>query len=122
METIVRWTNRLTVFAGILLVYVVFALLAAGVFGLTVFQEHSMEALMAAIPGLIALMAGTVVVNVSLNLTRIANAAEARAGAGRANGGGAQTAARLAHRRRAGLRLPPDPGGPLRRGPRHQAR
>jgi hypothetical protein len=79
MEAIVRWTNRLTIFAGIVLVYLVFALLVMGVFGLTVFRENSMEAFIAAIPGLVALMAGTVVVNVSLNLTRIANAVEGRA-------------------------------------------
>ncbi len=73
METIVRWTNRIALFVGIALIYWVFIAVSIEVFGFKVFRQNMTESFFLSIFALIALMAGAVIVNVSFNLTRIAN-------------------------------------------------
>ncbi|HBH26002.1 MAG TPA: hypothetical protein DDX54_01155 [Rhodospirillaceae bacterium] len=80
METIVRWTNRVALFVGLAVVYVVFVALMIEALELRVFKEHTSDVLFAAIPGLFTVMAAALAVGVSFNLTRIADALAARPG------------------------------------------
>jgi len=71
MSTIVKWTNRLGLLSVVFLLYWVFCAIVTGVFGLTVFQENTGEALAASVAIVISLMAGCLMLNIMLNLSQI---------------------------------------------------
>ncbi|WP_342031451.1 hypothetical protein [Neisseria sp. Marseille-Q2251] len=75
-KKLVKATNIIGMVAVTLLVYWVFALILIQVFGLKVFREHITEIFLMSILGILAVMGGTLMLNIMLNLTRIA----ARAG------------------------------------------
>ncbi|KZC75723.1 hypothetical protein TV01_1256 [Neisseria flavescens] len=58
--------------AVVLLVYWVFVLIVSNVFGLKVFREYITEIFLMSILGIFAVMAGALILNIMLNLTRIA--------------------------------------------------
>ena len=66
----------------LLLVYWVFAFILAQVFGLKVFREHISEMFAMSVLGIIALMAGALMLNIMLNLTRIAERDQQTQGGG----------------------------------------
>jgi len=71
-EKLVKATNIIGMVAVTLLVYWVFALILIQVFGLKVFREHITEIFLMSILGILAVMGGTLMLNIMLNLTRIA--------------------------------------------------
>ncbi|REJ79073.1 MAG: peptidase [Acidobacteria bacterium] len=76
MRTLVKICNVVAVVAALLLVYWVFAFILIQVFGLRVFRENLTQTFGLSVFGIIALMAGSLMVNVMLNLTRIADRSE----------------------------------------------
>ena len=73
-KKLVKATNIVGMVAVTLLVYWVFALILIQVFGLKVFREHITEIFLMSILGIFAVMGGTLMLNIMLNLTRIARA------------------------------------------------
>ena len=73
---VVNWANAVGIIAAVCLVYWVFIFLVSSVFGLKVFKEHFTEAFLMSVLGLLALMAGTLMISLMLNITRIAIALE----------------------------------------------
>ncbi len=71
-KQVVKLSNIIGITAIILLVYWVFTLITIQVFGLKVFRENITESFYFSILGILALMAGSLIVNVMFNLTRIA--------------------------------------------------
>ena len=71
-KKMVKATNIIGMVAVTLLVYWVFALILIQVFGLKVFREHITEIFLMSILGILAVMGGTLMLNIMLNLTRIA--------------------------------------------------
>ena len=71
-KKLVKATNIIGMVAVTLLVYWVFALILIQVFGLKVFREHITEIFLISILGILAVMGGTLMLNIMLNLTRIA--------------------------------------------------
>ena len=71
-KKLVKATNIVGMVAVTLLVYWVFALILIQVFGLKVFREHITEIFLMSILGIFAVMGGTLMLNIMLNLTRIA--------------------------------------------------
>ena len=71
-KKLVKATNIIGMVAVTLLVYWVFALILIQVFGLKVFREHITEIFLMSILGIFAVMGGTLILNIMLNLTRIA--------------------------------------------------
>lgn len=71
-KKLVKATNIVGMVAVVLLVYWVFALILIQVFGLKVFREHITEIFLMSILGILAVMGGTLMLNIMLNLTRIA--------------------------------------------------
>ena len=71
-KKLVKATNIIGMVAVTLLVYWVFALILIQVFGLKVFREHITEIFLMSILGILAVMGGTLMLNIMLNLTRIA--------------------------------------------------
>ena len=71
-KKLVKATNIIGMVAVALLVYWVFALILIQVFGLKVFREHITEIFLMSILGILAVMGGTLMLNIMLNLTRIA--------------------------------------------------
>ena len=71
-KKLVKATNISGMVAVTLLVYWVFALILIQVFGLKVFREHITEIFLMSILGILAVMGGTLMLNIMLNLTRIA--------------------------------------------------
>ena len=71
-KKLVKATNIVGMVAVVLLVYWVFALILIQVFGLKVFREHITEIFLMSILGIFAVMGGTLMLNIMLNLTRIA--------------------------------------------------
>ena len=71
-KKLVKATNIISMVAVTLLVYWVFALILIQVFGLKVFREHITEIFLMSILGILAVMGGTLMLNIMLNLTRIA--------------------------------------------------
>ena len=72
-KKLVKATNIIGMVAVTLLVYWVFALILIQVFGLKVFREHITEIFLMSILGIFAVMGGTLMLNIMLNLTRIAD-------------------------------------------------
>ena len=71
-QKLVKATNIIGMVAVTLLVYWVFALILIQVFGLKVFREHITEIFLMSILGILAVMGGTLMLNIMLNLTRLA--------------------------------------------------
>lgn len=71
-KKLVKATNIIGMTAVVLLVYWVFVLILTSVFGLRIFREHITEIFAMSILGILAVMGGTLMLNIMLNLTRIA--------------------------------------------------
>ena len=71
-KKLVKATNIVGMVAVVLLVYWVFVLILSNVFGLKVFREYITEIFLMSIFGIFAVMAGALILNIMLNLTRIA--------------------------------------------------
>ncbi|MEN2490258.1 hypothetical protein AAYQ05_20815 [Flavobacterium sp. B11] len=71
-KQIVKLSNIIGIASILLLVYWVFTFIVIQVFGLKVFRENMTESFYLSILGILALMAGSLIVNLMFNLTRIA--------------------------------------------------
>jgi hypothetical protein len=71
-KSLVRLSNIIGIIAIIALVYWVFVFIAITVFGLKVFRENITETFYLSVVGILALMFGSLIINVMFNLTRIA--------------------------------------------------
>ncbi|MDQ8013781.1 MAG: hypothetical protein REI96_15115 [Flavobacterium nitrogenifigens] len=71
-KQIVKLSNIIGITSILLLVYWVFTFIVIEVFGLKVFRENMTESFYLSILGILALMAGSLIVNLMFNLTRIA--------------------------------------------------
>lgn len=71
-KQLVRLSNTIGIIAILLLIYWVFTFITIQVFGLKVFRENLTETFYMSILGILALMAGALIINVMFNLTRIA--------------------------------------------------
>jgi hypothetical protein len=71
-KSLVKLSNIIGIISIILLVYWVFIFISTTVFGLKVFKESITDTFFFSIMGILALMAGSLIINVMLNLTRIA--------------------------------------------------
>ncbi|HUF05199.1 MAG TPA: hypothetical protein VMM38_13620 [Aridibacter sp.] len=76
MRMLVKICNVVAIAAALLLVYWVFAFILIQVFGLRVFRENLTQTFGLSVFGIISLMAGALMVNIMLNLTRIADTSE----------------------------------------------
>ncbi len=72
-KLLVKLSNSIGLAAIILLVYWVFIFITTEVFGLKVFRENLSETFYMSILGILALMAGALMINIMFNLTRIAD-------------------------------------------------
>lgn len=70
-DKIITLTNRVALVAMILLLYWVFIFIAITVFDFKVFKENITETFYLSVIGILALLAGAVIVNVMFNLTKI---------------------------------------------------
>ena len=73
-EKIVTLTNRLSLVAIVLLMYWVFIFVSITVFGFKVFKENITQSFYLSIIGILALLAGAVIVNIMFNMTIISDA------------------------------------------------
>lgn len=76
-KLLVKISNIIGLIATILLVYWVFTFILIQVFGLKIFREHLTNSFHFSILGILALMAGALMLNIMLNLTRIAERGDA---------------------------------------------
>lgn len=72
IRKLVKVSNIIGIISIVLLVYWVFAFMLIEVFGLKVFRENISQTFAMSILGIVALMAGALMLNIMLNLTRIA--------------------------------------------------
>lgn len=70
-DKIIRASNLVGLVAIILLIYWVFIFVSIQVFGLKVFRENITQTFYLSIIGILSLMAGTLMINIMFNLTRI---------------------------------------------------
>jgi hypothetical protein len=73
-DTMIKWTNRICLFAITLLIYWVFIFISITVFDFKVFRENITETFYLSILAILALMSGALVVNIMFNLTKISSA------------------------------------------------
>lgn len=71
-KTLVKLSNIVGTISIILLIYWVFTFVSIQVFGLRVFRANMTETFYMSVLGILALMAGALIINVMFNLTRIA--------------------------------------------------
>ena len=71
-KSLVRLSNVVGIVSIILLIYWVFTFIVIEVFGLKVFRENMTETFYLSVVGILALMSGSLIVNIMFNLTRIA--------------------------------------------------
>lgn len=71
-KSLVRLSNIIGIISIILLVYWVFVFISITVFGLKVFRENITETFYLSVVGILALMFGSLIINIMFNLTRIA--------------------------------------------------
>lgn len=71
-KLLVKISNVIGLVSVLLLVYWVFTFVLIQVFGLKVFRQHMTETFLFSILGILALMGGALILNIMLNLTRIA--------------------------------------------------
>lgn len=74
--TAVKWLNRLAMIALLMLLYWLFIMAVTQIFGLKVFARSITEAFAISLAGLLALMGGSLMLNVMLNLSRMAHSLE----------------------------------------------
>lgn len=72
-KELVKISNIIGITAIVLLVYWVFTFITIEVFGLKVFRENMTETFYLSVLGILALMVGSLIINVMFNLTRIAD-------------------------------------------------
>lgn len=72
-KLLVRLSNIIGIISIILLVYWVFTFITIEVFGLRVFRQNMTETFYMSILGILALMIGSLIINIMFNLTRIAD-------------------------------------------------
>lgn len=75
-KTLVKITNFIAIIGSLGLVYWVFGFILIQVFGLKVFQRNITEMFGLSVLGILAILAGALILNIMLNLTRIANQKE----------------------------------------------
>lgn len=71
-KSLVKLSNIIGIISIILLVYWVFVFISITVFGLKIFRENITETFYLSVVGILALMFGSLIINVMFNLTRIA--------------------------------------------------
>lgn len=71
-KSLVRLSNIIGIISIILLIYWVFVFISITVFGLRIFRENITETFYLSVAGILALMTGSLIMNVMFNLTRIA--------------------------------------------------
>ena len=71
-KSLVKLSNIIGIISIILLVYWVFVFISITVFGLKVFKENITETFYLSVVGILALMFGSLIINIMFNLTRIA--------------------------------------------------
>jgi hypothetical protein len=71
VDAIIKWTNRIALFSIALLIYWVFIFISITVFGFKVFRENTTESFYLSILGILALLGGSMIVNIMFNLTKI---------------------------------------------------
>ena len=71
-KQLVKLTNIVGIVSFILLIYWIFVFILVQVFNLKIFRQHLSEIFVLSITGIIALMAGALMLNIMFNLTRIA--------------------------------------------------
>jgi hypothetical protein len=72
-KQLVKISNYIGFISIILLVYWVFTFILIEVFGLKVFRKNMTESFYLSVLGILAMMAGALIINIMFNLTRIAN-------------------------------------------------
>jgi hypothetical protein len=72
LKTLVKLSNIVALIAIVLLIYWVFVFISVEVFGLKIFRENISQTFAMSVLGIFALMAGSLMINVMFNLTRIA--------------------------------------------------
>lgn len=72
LKMLVKLSNIVALVAILLLIYWVFVFISVEVFGLKIFRENISQTFAMSVLGIIALMAGSLMINVMFNLTRIA--------------------------------------------------
>ncbi|MGI9055880.1 MAG: peptidase [Pyrinomonadaceae bacterium] len=72
LKMLVKLSNIVALVAILLLIYWVFVFISVEVFGLKIFRENISQTFTMSVLGIIALMAGSLMINVMFNLTRIA--------------------------------------------------
>jgi len=72
LKTLVKISNVVAGISVLLLVYWVFIYVLTEVFGLRIFRENISQSFVMSVLGILALMAGSLMINVMFNLTRIA--------------------------------------------------
>ena len=72
LKTLVKLSNIVALIAIVLLIYWVFVFVSVEVFGLKIFRQNISQTFAMSVLGILALMAGSLMINVMFNLTRIA--------------------------------------------------
>ena len=72
-DKLIRLTNRIALFSVLLLVYWVFIFVSLTIFGFKIFRENITEGFYLSILGIFAVLSGSMIVNIMLNLTKISN-------------------------------------------------
>ena len=72
LKKLVKLSNIVALIAIILLIYWLFVFVSVGIFGFKVFRENISETFALSVLGILALMVGSLMINVMFNLTRIA--------------------------------------------------
>jgi hypothetical protein len=72
LKTFVKLTNVVAVVSILLLIYWVFIFVSSEVFGFKIFRENITQTFAMSVLGILALMGGSLMINVMFNLTRIA--------------------------------------------------
>src|SRR5688572_22020421 len=72
LKILVKLSNIVALIAILLLIYWVFVFISVEVFGFKVFRENLSQTFAMSVLGIFVLMAGSLMINVMFNLTRIA--------------------------------------------------
>lgn len=72
LKTLVKLSNIVALISILLLIYWVFVFISVEVFGFKIFRENISQTFAMSVLGIFALMAGSLMINVMFNLTRIA--------------------------------------------------
>ena len=74
MDTVIKWTNRIIIFSILIMLYWTFTAISIGVFGFKVFRENTTELFFSSIFGILTIIFGAAIANVTANLTKISTA------------------------------------------------